>query len=181
MLRQLLTAFTLSTLVTLPVVAKELATATCPQGAINVTTVEHPRLGDVKTIYVEPLGSDTGSQLIRSKLINRLIKYGTLSGSESPDNVDAVLKGAADIDKRHYLTVTPSFVSGGTSYRAQGAFRLVSKDGHVLWLDEMTSRKLLSLNLSVSSRLADKLVSRLKSAIETDRNQVAALSNTNAQ
>jgi hypothetical protein len=150
-------------------------------GGTAVKLPAQPRLGDVKTIYVEPLGSDTSSQLIRSKLINRLIKDGTLSVSETPDNVDAILKGAADIDKRHYLTVTPSFVSGSTSYRAQGAFRLVSKDGHVLWLGEMTSRKLLSLNFSVSSRLADKLVSRLKSAIEADRNRVAVLSNATGQ
>jgi hypothetical protein len=180
MLRQLLTASTLSIFMTLPVGAEELATAARPQSIVNVTPGAQ-RLRDVKTIYIEPLGSDTGSQLIRSKLINRLIKDGTLSVSETPDNVDAILKGAADIDKRHYLTVTPSFVSGGTSYRAQGAFRLVSKDGHVLWLGEMTSRKLLSLNFSVSSRLADKLVSRLKSAIEADRNRVAVLSTAAAQ
>jgi hypothetical protein len=181
MLRQILTASSLSIFMTLPAWAEELATTTHSQSAVNVTTVGQPRLADVKTIYVEPLGSDTSSQLIRSKLINRLIKDGTLSVSESPDNVDAILKGAADIDKRHYVTVTPSFVSSGTSYRAQGAFRLVSKDGHVLWLGEMTSRKLLSLNFSVSARLADKLVSRLKSAIEVDRHQIAVLSNANAQ
>jgi hypothetical protein len=178
MLQRVVTASILSIFMTLPVGSEQIAATTRPQNAVNVTTAEHPRLGDIKKIYIAPLGNDSASELIRQKLINRLIKDGTLSVVETSETADAVLTGAAEVDHKHYFVVGGGFVSSGSRYAADGAFRLVDKNNRVLWLDEMRTRKFFSPRSArgASTNLADKIVSRLKFAIEADRQAQVATS-----
>ncbi len=130
------------------------------------------------------LGSGEGADLIRQKLINRLIHSQVVAVVESESDADAVLTGAAQSDKRHYLVVSGSFISGGTKTSAQSVVRLVGKNRQILWTDELSSSPPLRAMVgacfggvksirSATANVADKTVKDLCSAIEADRKKVA--------
>lgn len=158
------------------------AMAQQPESASSQTGMT---LGTIKTFFVGPLGSGEGADLIRQKLINRLIKTGLIGVTESESEADAVLTGAAQIDKRHYLAMTGNYANGGTRISAQSVVRLVGKNKQILWTDELTSSPQLRAIIgacfggvksvrSASANVADKTVKDLCDAITADRKKVAS-------
>ena len=146
------------------------------QGAVQIRTEAAPaRLALIKKVFVAPLGTAEGSELIRQKVINRLVKDGTLSVVTKVADADAVLTGEAEVSHRHYFFMNGGFASSCTKYSAEGVVRLVGEDDRVLWLDELGTRRFFRPHSSkgASSNIADKLVKRLTEAIAADRNQLA--------
>ena len=126
------------------------------------------RLSDVKKIFVGSFGNAEGADLIREKIIVRLVKSGKLTIVESPEDADASLTGVAETSKgvRYSASSGPygGTAAGGTTYNASLVVRLVGKSRQILWGDEATPRFLGSR--SVSSNVADKMVKELIKAIE---------------
>lgn len=147
--------------------------------ATAVVTAKTARLADVKAVFVAPLGSADGSDLIRQKVINRLVKSGLVTVTEEPQNADAVLIGASQLSKRHHFYANFNggygFAGSNTRYSADCAVRLLSKDKRVLWTDEESSRRLFASHSvrGASSNVADKMVNALIRSISEDRQRVS--------
>lgn len=126
------------------------------------------RLSDVRKIFVASFGSAEGADLIREKVIVRLVKYGKITVVESPEDADASLAGVAErstgVRYNANSGLNGSNATGGTTYNASLVVRLVGKSKQILWADEATPR--LWGSSSVSSNVADKIVKDLIKAIE---------------
>jgi len=124
-------------------------------------------LRDVKKIYVDSFGTAEGADLIKEKLVNRLVKSGRVSVVEDPDAADAVLTGIGEINKGVRYSASAGqyggLASGGTSYDATLVVRLLGKDKQILWVDEAKPGFMPG---SVSSSVADKVSKNLLKAIE---------------
>ena len=59
----------------------------------------NPELKDIKTIYVGSFGNDKGADLIRAKVISRIVKSGRLQVVESEEQADAILTGVGQTSK----------------------------------------------------------------------------------
>jgi hypothetical protein len=90
-------------------------------------TIDHLR--DVRIIYVDKLGESDDANLIREKIINRLLESKTIVVTDDKAKADAVLAGA--------VTVSSSFRAvngtGRTKHYADFAMRLVTSDKRILW------------------------------------------------
>lgn len=128
------------------------------------------RLGDVKTIFVDSLGTSNDSQVIREKTINRLIKAG-FTVLDRPENADAVLAGTAFVratpTANGYMNVNKgngfATMNSGVDYSPVFAVRLLGRNGQILWSAE--SRFRLIHSLSVTSNAADQIVKDLLKAL----------------
>lgn len=140
------------------------------------------RLADVHSIYVAPLGAGEETELVRQKVINRLLKSGIVSVSEIPEEADAILVGASTVSSKHCFDASFSkgfgSASGYTRYAANSVVRLVNHKKQILWAGEASSRRIFyggrSVN-SATSNVADKTVNSLTKAIEAARLQLATV------
>jgi hypothetical protein len=124
------------------------------------------RLQDVHKIYVDTFGNGEGADVIRSKVITRLVKSGRFEVVQSPDQADAILTGASQVSKTaHYSASTNGQygnASGGTRYHATAGVQLISKDQKILWADDTSNG---AFSRSASSSLADRIVKNLIKAL----------------
>ncbi len=124
-------------------------------------------LSEVRKIFVDSFGTSEGADLIKEKLINRLVKSGRVTVVENRDAADAVLSGIGEISKGvRYSANSGQYggaASGGTSYDATLVVRLLGKDKQILWVDEAKPGFMPG---SVSSSVADKVSKNLLKAIE---------------
>jgi len=109
---------------------------------------------NTKAIKVDELIADNPNDqgvtnLLTAKLISYLTKYG-VPVVESGDEEDAILTGS--------FQVVSATKNGYTRYRVQGAMRLTSKDGKVLWGDVVQSSKFAS---SASSSFAENVAKKV--------------------
>jgi len=129
-------------------------------------------LEEVKKIYVDSFGTAEGADLIKAKVVNRLVKSGRVSVVENRDAADAVLTGIGEINKGvRYSASAGQYggtASGGTQYDATLVVRLLGKDKQILWVDEA---KPGFISHSVSSSVADKVSKNLLKAIENASKQ----------
>jgi hypothetical protein len=127
------------------------------------------RLQDVHSIYVDALGNGDGADLIRSKVITKLVKCGRFDVVQSSDQADVVLIGASQISKTsHYsasLNGQYGNASGGTHYNATAGVQLVNKEQKILWAGDASNGR---FSRSASSSLADRIVKNLLKAIAQD-------------
>jgi len=108
-------------------------------------------LKDVKKVYVDSFGNDEGADIIRSKIVTRLVKDRRLQVVLDRDDADAVLIG------------------GGGAIRgaSTAGVQLVGKDRIILWADDFSSNGVgWFVSGSPSTHLADDIVSSLIKAIE---------------
>lgn len=142
----------------------------------NDACVAKQILGSVKEIFVGSLDPSTDAEIIRQKLIYRLTKSGVVTTSETEEAADAILTGGASIDHHNYLVVSNGFVSSGSKYHAEGVLRLIDKNKNLLWTEEIASRKYFPPHSahSASANVADKIVTKLVTAITADKQSVAA-------
>lgn len=134
------------------------------------------KLTDIKKIFVGSLGSVSGSEYIRQKLINALSKTQGITIVDSAEKADAILLGSAEIGHHRTFTVGAGFVSSVPNFQADTVLRLEGKNRKPLWTDEISSRKHFS-HLSgkgASSDVIAKIVARLSEAINTNDAQIAA-------
>jgi hypothetical protein len=112
-------------------------------------------LVDVKSIYLGDFGNTEGAALVREKLRMRLLNSHRFDVVETPERADAILVGAAGVDK--------SFSEGETRYRGSGLLRLVdTKTQKTLWAHEY--QRGFMFGGSVSSRVADQMADDLLKA-----------------
>ncbi len=135
--------------------------------AIEVPAVE--KLSDIKKIFIAPLGTGEGAELIRQKIITQLMKSNPLVVVESPDQADATLNGVAELNGHLVLYRG----CGRTRYSPELLVRLIGRNKQMLWTDDVIISKFFaSGNASkVSSDVADKLVKNLTEAIELDNSK----------
>jgi hypothetical protein len=130
------------------------------------------RLSDVHKIFVGSLGGGDGANVIREKIIARLVQSGKVTIVNVPAEADAFLTGARQATAReHYgaiATTTIASASGGTRYDATAAIELTGKGGEVLWAGEGTSGFLYR---SATSSAASAAAKSLVKAIEKARRQ----------
>jgi hypothetical protein len=128
-----------------------------------------PRLQDVRRIYVDSFGTGDGADVIRSKIITRLVKAGRFDVVQSADQADAVLTGASQVSKTAHYSANANGqyanASGGTRYHATAGVQLVSKDQKILWADDTSNG---AFSRSASSSLADRIVKDLVKAISKE-------------
>jgi hypothetical protein len=171
-----LAVFALISLVVSPCVATEDGGADVSKTAkLKASLTVAQKISDVKTVFVAPLGTGEGAELIRQKVINRLVKSGVVQVVESEDDADAVLKGEAEVNKRHYFTMNGGYAQGGTKVSALGVVRLVGNKKQILWVDETRSKNPFR---SVSSSVADKIANRLVEAIVAGKEKIASSPST---
>src|SRR6266481_388321 len=80
----------------------------CAQDAVQ-------HLQDVKKIYVGSFGDGPGSELIRSKLISRLVKSNRVEVVEVPDQADAILTGVGELSARAYYNASATSTNASAS------------------------------------------------------------------
>ena len=119
------------------------------------------RLAEIRTIYVDELGTDQGSSLIREKIRVRLMESGRFRVTENPDKADAILTGAAGVYSSTYGTNGDTH----TSYRGRGVLRLVDRETEeVIWFLEIGRSWGWG---SASTKVAKKTVKELLEAAES--------------
>lgn len=124
------------------------------------------RLQDVHKIYVDSLGNGDGADVIRSKIITKLVNSGRFEVVQNPDLADAVLVGASQVSKTYHYSASANSdygsASGGTRFHATAGIQLVNKDKTILWADDASNG---AFSRSASSGLADRIVKNLLKAI----------------
>jgi len=130
---------------------------------------EATSLREVRAVYVGSFGNAQGADLIREKVINRLVKSGKVSVVQEPESADAILIGVAEIvrDLGYSASVDQygGAASGGTRYDATLVVRLIGKGKKILWVGEAKPGLFVD---SVSSSVADKVVKNLLKAIDKE-------------
>jgi hypothetical protein len=140
-----------------------------PESAIDNTPKVDPRLSAVKKIYIDSLGNEEGSDLVREKIRKLLAESGRLSVVERAERADAVLTGVAGVERSYSSSIgTDSRTgavsgSGGTNFKGVGILRLVDvKEEEPIWFFEY--QRGLSFS-SASSRVANQVVDKLMSDV----------------
>jgi hypothetical protein len=134
------------------------------------------RLDSIRKIYIDSLGNSDSGVLIREKLRARLINSGRFEVVEAKENADAVLTGAASVDKSQSGSISSDGqgrVSGreGAVYSENGVLRLlIPQTQSTVWIYEYKRGSSLKgfipmsglfSNPSASGRFADKAVKQL--------------------
>jgi len=131
-------------------------------GTLLIAQSDVQHLQDVKRIYVVPIEGDNVAlaNLLSAKLVSYLAKQQRVTVVDSEEAADAVLVSAGRLD-----TVTGPY--GQLHYRLQGAVHLSSKDGVILWADDLTNSRFAR---SATSSFAEKVARKLSQAmIDADR------------
>ena len=125
----------------------------------------------VLKIYVDSLGQAEGSDVIREKLINRLIKSRKVSVVDAPQIADVILTGLAERSRGvRYAANSGTYGAsavGGTTYDATIVVRLIDSQRQVLWTDE--AKPSFFGSSSVSSNVANRVADDLLKAIESGK------------
>jgi hypothetical protein len=123
------------------------------------------KLGDIKKIFVSPLGTGRGAELIRQKIINQLTESGHIVVVDSVDEADATFNGIARL---HRYGLYDDLVTSGNA-----VVRLTGKDKQILWTDDANINKFPGYGSAnrTSFKIADKLVKDLINAIELGKNK----------
>ena len=116
---------------------------------------EFPQLASVRHVYVDQLGREEGSDLVREKIRILLIKSPRFKVVELRTQADAVLTGVAGVEKSFH-----SDRDGGyTHFAGNGVFRLVDvKSTETIWTYEYIRGRSRG---SASSRVASLTVDQL--------------------
>ena len=127
----------------------------CVSSARNTVPVSPDKatqLTMVRMLYLDSLGSGDGADLVREKIRSRLISSNRFKVVEAPHKAEAILMGAAGVEK--------NVSKGETNYRGTGIFRIVERQSDsTIWSYEY--KRGFMLFGSVSSRVADQVVDRL--------------------
>jgi hypothetical protein len=119
------------------------------------------KLANIHKIYLDSLGNEEGSDLVREKIRLRLAKSDRFSVVERAESADAVLTGVAGVVRSTVpvSTVNGSISGGGTHFSGVGVLRLVdTKTDETIWVYEY--KRGFSLT-GASDRVADKTVEQL--------------------
>lgn len=121
---------------------------------IASANVPATKLANIQKIYVDDLGKGEGSDLVREKIQQRLLKDGHFMVVEKPELSEAVLTGAAGVK----LTTSSS---GATSSQTHGVLHLVAmQTNETVWTFEYKP-KFFSFGGSpahMADQVADKLM-----------------------
>jgi len=138
--------------------------------SLVVLALNAQELQSIHKIFVGSFCNGEDADLIRSKVITRLVKSGKIEVVQSAEQADAMLTGGGSISKSTYYHASSTDgtgnASGGTKYHATAGVQLISKDQKILWADD-TSNGFFSR--SASSSLADNIVKHLLKAMTPPR------------
>ena len=127
-------------------------------GSLNAQT-RAGGIQDVRKIYVASLGNGEGADVIRSKVINSLVKSRRVEVVENENDADAILAGASQVSAYTSFSATTTTASGGTSYRATAGVRLIGRNSRILWVDDTSSSMFtFSASGSIASRISKDLL-----------------------
>jgi hypothetical protein len=136
------------------------------------------RLRDVRRVYVAPFGKAEGADIIRAKVINRLVEARGIEVVGREEKADAVLVGVGKMRRQDRLEVdvnrSITDLPNSAPIEADLVVRLEVRgpDGtKILWGGEADNRSLwVAFSPSASSsRIADRIVKDLVKAIEKDK------------
>ena len=131
------------------------ACASSGPNVVPVTSDRVARLSKVQKLYIDRLGEDDGSAMVREKIRARMVSSGTFLITEKSQDADAVLTGFAGVET--YQS------KGSTNYRGVGMVRVVDlKTQETIWAYEY--RRGIMLWGSVSSRVANQITDQLLKA-----------------
>jgi hypothetical protein len=118
------------------------------------------KLTQVHKIYVSPLGDNKDVEIIRQKIMGKLIQSGLFRIVESPSEADAQLVGIAVVNAGHSFGWIGA---GGGASSASAAVRLIGPSREILWAGEGTQG---FFGRSATSNVANNVVKSLVRAIE---------------
>ena len=123
----------------------------CASNEFDLAT-DYAALSAVKSIYVSDFGDDDGSNLVREKLLVRLINSRRFSVAETESSADALLVGSAGVSER--------ISDGNTDYSGNGLLRLIDVNSRAtIWGHQY--RRSFMLVGSVSSKVANQFADQL--------------------
>jgi hypothetical protein len=136
--------------------------------SIVVAKTSAETIHDIKNIYIGPLGTSQDAEIIRDKVLVRMIKSGQVNVVEVIDEADSLMLGSSKVSQSAHFNGNADGVSGGTSESATAGIRIVNRNGKILWVDDasngfLSGRGILSKN--ATSSLADKIVKDLLKAM----------------
>lgn len=121
---------------------------------LSVAAQDHARLKEIKTIYVDQLGSEEGADLVREKIKLRLLKSKRFTLVEDRDAADAILSGAAGLPRRWNGVPVPVAV-----------LRLIDpRTKETLWIYEHKSAAITIRSTPMPDKVIDKLEKDAKTA-----------------
>ena len=149
----------------------------------SATAQTQQGLGRIQTIYVDSLGKEEGADLVREKIIVGLARSGKVTVVDSPEKADARLIGIGRLATGEDYAASVSVhegngngtASGGTTYSATAAARLIGKSGEILWAGQTNAWNPLQLFGtkmtwgSATSHVANAIVKDLLKALEKAR------------
>jgi hypothetical protein len=97
------------------------------------------RLANIQKIYIDDLGNEDGSDVVRERIQLRLLKYGHFMVVDKPELAEGVLTGEAAVKRIHpsFGVANGLFSRGGTSSRSNGVLRLVAtQTNETVWTFE---------------------------------------------
>jgi hypothetical protein len=123
------------------------------------------KLANIQKIYIDELGKQEGSDVVRERIQQRLLKDGHFMVVEKPELADAVLTGELGTKRVQsgpaYGDANGLLSSGGTSSQPHGVLRLVAtQTDETVWTFEYKPR-FLAIRGSASGRIADQVVDKL--------------------
>jgi hypothetical protein len=134
------------------------------------------RLSQVKKVYLEDFGQESGASRLRERMIGQLRQKGKLAVVNSADGADALIKGNGSIWLTGYVSTDPRSPSNARQPVLRGflSVEVLGKGNEPLWSYLVTPSKLRTGD--IAGDLADRLVARLLSAMkQSERLPVAPI------
>ena len=128
------------------------------------------RLGNVTRIFVARLGTESGTELMRQKIVSELANHRTITIVDSPGKADATLAGIVSVEFEYH---PGDRLSRNTeppprrAYCSGAAVRLVGRSGLMLWYGEARPGALGAFDSL--GHVASEIAGKLFSAIERDK------------
>jgi hypothetical protein len=139
-------------------------------------------LSQVKKVYVEPFGEDSGTAALRDRTIEQLRRKAKLEIVAAPRDADAIIKGSGSVWITGYVSTDPRSPSTTRQPTFQGflSIEFVGKNDEPLWSYLVTPGAFRTGD--VSKDLADRLVDKFLEARQKSQSvQPAQVPETSGQ
>jgi phosphate transport system substrate-binding protein len=134
--------------------------------SLNSVAQTAETLAQIKKVYVEPFGQESGANKLRERTIEQLRKKAKLQVVAAPDQADAVVRGNGGLWVVGYVSNDPRSPSNTRQPILRGflSMEVIGRHGDPLWAYMVTPGKFSAGD--ITRELADHLVARFVWALE---------------
>ena len=146
-------------------------------GANHAPAQSAASLSQIRKIYVESFGQESGIAKLRDRTIEQLRRKAKLEIVPAPEQADAIVRGSGSIWLLGYVSISPRSPSATRQPIFHGflSVEIVRKDNDPLWSYLVTSGKFIAgdITQSLAEQLAQKFLEARRRSEAAQRAQVA--------